>query len=37
MSTGVINDTEDKVSVIEAVLNDKEFTYEYIEVNEGHS
>ena len=37
MSTGVINDTEDKTRSMKTVLDAKGYPLHYIEVNEGHS
>lgn len=37
MSTGVINDTQDKARAMKNVLDDKGYPLNYIEVNEGHS
>ncbi len=37
MSTGVINDTQDKALALKAVLDSKGYDYQYKEVNEGHS
>lgn len=37
MSTGVINDTQDKARAMKTVLDSKGYPLNYIEVNEGHS
>lgn len=37
MSTGVINDTQANALSLKVVLDDKNYTYQYKEVNEGHS
>ncbi len=37
MSTGTINDTEDRSRLLKAVLEDKGYIFQYKEVNEGHS
>jgi len=37
MSTGVINDTQVNARLMENVLQTKGYTYQYIEVNQGHS
>ena len=37
MSTGVVYDTQDRARAMKAVMEDKGYPLEYIEVNEGHS
>lgn len=37
MSSGVINDTEDRARAMKSVLEEKDYPLEYKEVNEGHS
>lgn len=37
MSTGVIYDTQDNAQALKTVLDQKGYTYQYKEVNEGHS
>jgi enterochelin esterase family protein len=37
MSTGVISDTEEGARRMKAILEKKEYSFEYREINEGHS